>query len=318
MDIEIEDDETPSEQLPRKEAEQSVMAETSFAEAEDNVFERSEPEDGANEKQTSESPPLSGPSTSQLEKHGSKLATPAIRYLTRQLNVQLEDIPGTGNDGRVLKEDVYRFLESADQGAISIATTQPEPLSPTNTLDTPDSKPLSAARDNESYQEEHHLPLTNIQAQMFKMMTKSLAIPHFLYTDEYKLDALESLRARLNRNIAQTLSPSSQSPSFSSSLVSSSSSSETTPMLSKKLTYLPFIIKATSLALKDYPILNARLDSSPSSFPLTSQSQSPSPTTQTPRLVLRQHHNIGIATSTPQGLVVPVIKEDGKDEDGDA
>ena len=58
-----------------------------------------------------------------------------------------------------------------------------------------------------------------------------------------------------------------------------------------KLTYLPFIIKALIPALKQYPYLNATLDD------------------EKEEIVLRKYYNIGIATDTDQGLVVPVIKD---------
>jgi pyruvate dehydrogenase E2 component (dihydrolipoamide acetyltransferase) len=58
-----------------------------------------------------------------------------------------------------------------------------------------------------------------------------------------------------------------------------------------KLTYLPFIIKALIPALKRYPYLNATLDDEKS------------------EIVLKKYYNIGMATDTEQGLVVPVIKD---------
>ncbi|KAI9816397.1 MAG: hypothetical protein M1832_005064 [Thelocarpon impressellum] len=103
---------------------------------------------------------------------------------------------------------------------------------------------------------------------MFKTMTRSLSIPHFLYSDEVNLDPLTSLRIRLSTHVSK------ESP--------------------QKLTYLPFIIKAVSLALKEFPLINARVDF-------------PSDTTK-PCLVMRAQHNIGVAMSTPQGLLVPNIK----------
>jgi pyruvate dehydrogenase E2 component (dihydrolipoamide acetyltransferase) len=57
-----------------------------------------------------------------------------------------------------------------------------------------------------------------------------------------------------------------------------------------KLTYLPFIIKALVLALKKYPYLNASLDD------------------EKQEIVLKKYYNIGIATDTDQGLVVPVVR----------
>ncbi len=63
-----------------------------------------------------------------------------------------------------------------------------------------------------------------------------------------------------------------------------------------RLTYLPFIIKALVPALKEFPYVNAMLDD------------------QGGNIVLKKYYNIGIATDTEQGLVVPVVKGvDGKD-----
>jgi 2-oxoisovalerate dehydrogenase E2 component (dihydrolipoyl transacylase) len=183
------------------------------------------------------------------------LATPAIRHLTKELGVSLEDIHGTGRDGRVLKEDVYKFVE-AKKTASSTPTESP----------TPQAAAASTA------QEEKVVPLTNIQHQMFKAMTASLKIPHFLYADEIDFTSLSSLRQRLNSSISST-------------------SSQPT---SQKLSYLPFILKALSLALHQYPILNSRID-----VPQNGGK---------PSLVYRPQHNIGVAMDTPQGLLVPVIK----------
>jgi len=57
-----------------------------------------------------------------------------------------------------------------------------------------------------------------------------------------------------------------------------------------RLTYLPFIIKALVLALKKYPYLNSSLDD------------------EKQEIVLKKYYNIGIATDTEQGLLVPVVK----------
>jgi len=58
-----------------------------------------------------------------------------------------------------------------------------------------------------------------------------------------------------------------------------------------RLTYLPFIIKALIPALKEFPFVNSSLDE------------------QNGNIVLKKYYNIGIATDTEQGLVVPVVKD---------
>jgi 2-oxoisovalerate dehydrogenase E2 component (dihydrolipoyl transacylase) len=190
-------------------------------------------------------------------KHAT-LAAPAVRHLTRALDVDISSVIGTGKDGRVMKEDVYRFAEARD---LSSATTS-EPIS------TPCS--ISSPVFDDGPQKETAVALSNIQVQMFKTMTRSLTIPHFLYADEIDFSSLTSLRHRLNKSLANFRN-------------------ETT-----KLSFLPFIIKAVSLSLHQYPILNARaeIDSS----------------TSKPSLLMRSQHNIGIAMDTPHGLLVPVIR----------
>jgi pyruvate dehydrogenase E2 component (dihydrolipoamide acetyltransferase) len=57
------------------------------------------------------------------------------------------------------------------------------------------------------------------------------------------------------------------------------------------LTYLPFIMKAVQHALTEHPLLNATLDD------------------QAGEIVIRHYHNIGIAVDTPDGLMVPVVRD---------
>jgi len=184
-------------------------------------------------------------------KHGA-LATPAVRHLTKELDVNISDVQGTGRDGRVMKEDVHQFAKLRDSGA---STRGPASTLP---IDTPT-------------QTETITQLSNTQSMMFKSMTKSLTIPHFLYADEIDFSRLLDLRTRLNKGLAK-------SPTNDIS----------------KISYLPFIIKAVSMAIQQYPMLNARVDVDSS--------------TGKPVLVYRSQHNIGIAMDTPSGLIVPVLK----------
>jgi 2-oxoisovalerate dehydrogenase E2 component (dihydrolipoyl transacylase) len=188
-------------------------------------------------------------------KHAA-LATPAVRHLSKELNVDITQIAGTGREGRVSKEDIYKFVEakkSAPQGQqTTTAYAIPQVM---------------------GKQQETRTPLTKTQKHMFKTMTRSLNIPHFLYSDEIDFTNLVELRRRLNRVLSK-----------------SADTDEVT-----KLSYLPFIIKAVSMALFKHPILNARVDIDPA--------------TSKPSLAFRSQHNIGVAMDTPQGLLVPVIKD---------
>lgn len=188
-------------------------------------------------------------STPQKKSAIATLATPAVRHLLKQHGLDISHVEGSGKDGRVLKEDVLKH------------TTTQKPLAT-----TPNDQMQPPAASVGEVQPDRTISLTPTQAAMFKTMTRSLSIPHFLYTDTVDVGPLDALRRILNGG-------------------------SSTPQV--KLTLLPFLIKALSIAMVRYPILNTRVDETSS---------------DKPQLVIRGAHNIGIACDTPQGLVVPVIK----------
>jgi 2-oxoisovalerate dehydrogenase E2 component (dihydrolipoyl transacylase) len=179
---------------------------------------------------------------------GPSLAAPAVRGLLKEHKIDISGVKGSGQDGRILKEDVHAYLEGRSAGIRS----------------TPPARPTVSS---DSKQTETAQPLSPIQTQMFRTMTASLSIPHFLYADEVNITQLSSLRSRLKRSQAQS---------------------------DPKITLLSFVLKAVSVALDKYPLLNARLDTNANS--------------SKPQLLYRSNHNIGIAMDTPTGLLVPVVK----------
>jgi 2-oxoisovalerate dehydrogenase E2 component (dihydrolipoyl transacylase) len=216
-------------------------------------------------------------------KHAA-LATPAVRHLSKEMKVDIAEINGTGRDGRVLKEDIYKFVEGRNAAPSQTpSTTQPTPTGPaTGSFTSPD---VSTA----GPQQETPVALTRTQEMMFKAMTRSLSIPHFLYADEVDFTSLVELRGRLNKVLAKS--------GLSDSQVG-------------KLSYLPFIIKAVSMALYKYPTLNARVDID-STNTNGNNSNNNNSNNNKPTLVLRSQHNIGVAMDTPSGLLVPVVKNVG-------
>ncbi|RKP25259.1 2-oxoacid dehydrogenases acyltransferase-domain-containing protein, partial [Syncephalis pseudoplumigaleata] len=148
------------------------------------------------------------------------LATPAVRRVARENNVDLRVVQGTGKGGRILKEDVLRHLSGAAPPTFtptSAAAAAAAAAIPANTI----------------------APLTPMQRSMYKAMSRSLQIPHFGYSDEIVMTACHALRKQIN-----------------ATLVSSSSSSDNAASIAK-ISYMPILIKALSTALRDFPILNA-------------------------------------------------------------
>jgi 2-oxoisovalerate dehydrogenase E2 component (dihydrolipoyl transacylase) len=183
----------------------------------------------------------------QPGKHAS-LATPAVRGMLKDLKLSIEDIEGTGKEGRVLKEDVQRHAQAAKQA--SSKTSTPE---------------TSTTVSSQQVEDRVHT-LTPVQSGMFRQMTKSLSIPHFLFTDSIDFSSLTQLRKKYNVNREKA----------------------------ERITPLPIIIKAVSLTLQQFPLLNAHLDATTNP--------------DKPQLLVKGGHNIGVAVDSPSGLLVPVIK----------
>ncbi|ANB59608.1 dihydrolipoamide acetyltransferase family protein [Anoxybacteroides amylolyticum] len=110
-------------------------------------------------------------------------------------------------------------------------------------------------------QTEERLPMRGLRKKIAEKMVKSFyTAPHVTGMDEVDVTTLVDIRTSLMNQ------------------------------LSIKLTYLPFVIKAVTRALKEHPLFNATLDE------------------ETNEIVLKKEYHIGIATATKEGLVVPVIR----------
>ncbi|CEP15445.1 hypothetical protein [Parasitella parasitica] len=115
--------------------------------------------------------------------------------------------------------------------------------------------------------------LSMVQKAMFKSMTQSLSIPQLGYKDDIEIDATTKYRAELNKHI--------------------NAHPDRYPFT--KMTYLPIFVKCLSIALRHYPIMNAKLSGDVHDV-------------NSIQITYRPSHNIGIAMDTPQGLIVPNVK----------
>lgn len=170
---------------------------------------------------------------------GKVLATPAVRRIAREHDLDLQQVPGSGRNGRVLKEDILGYLETGQADAAKPAEQAP------------------SAQDRTE-------PIRGVQAAMARQMTDAATIPHFTYADELDVTELEALR--------QTLKPEFEADGL-------------------KLSLMPLMLKALELAIRQYPILNSRVNDDCS------------------ELTYKADVNIGIAADTPMGLMVPNIKQ---------
>eukprot|EP01117_Protostelium_nocturnum_P006492 TRINITY_DN2341_c0_g1_i1.p1 TRINITY_DN2341_c0_g1~~TRINITY_DN2341_c0_g1_i1.p1 ORF type:complete len:551 (-),score=217.66 TRINITY_DN2341_c0_g1_i1:40-1623(-) len=189
------------------------------------------------------------------EENAKVMASPAVRHMARTHNINLKTVKASGKDGRITKEDILKFISDPKSQVVaeSLASFK----------QTPSSLPPSAPQP-EALAEDRVVPLTGYSRIMAKTMVLSNSIPHFGYSDEVIADGLISLRKQLKK-IAESEGV--------------------------KLTYMPIIIKATSLALSKYPTLNSSFNAESSV------------------IIVKGSHNIGVAMNTPNGLVVPNIKD---------
>ncbi|KAM9358563.1 lipoamide acyltransferase component of branched-chain alpha-keto acid dehydrogenase complex, mitochondrial [Symphorus nematophorus] len=224
------------------------------------------------EEDVVETPAMAREEHTHQEIKGHKTqATPAVRRLAMENNIKLSEVVGTGKDGRILKEDILNYL-ARQTGAIlpptpfqEIQTPPPapppaaaRPASPAAAIKIPPTTPRPVFTGKDVTE-----PLKGFHKAMVKTMTAALKIPHFGYCDEVDLTRLVALRAELK------------------------STSEARGI---KLSYMPFFIKAASLGLLHFPILNASVDEG------------------CQNITYKASHNIGLAMDTSQGLLVPNVK----------
>ncbi|XP_020022038.1 lipoamide acyltransferase component of branched-chain alpha-keto acid dehydrogenase complex, mitochondrial isoform X1 [Castor canadensis] len=214
------------------------------------------------EEDVVETPAMSHDEHTHQQIKGQKtLATPAVRRLAMENNIKLSEVVGSGKDGRILKEDILNYLER-QTGAIlppsPKAEVMPPPPKPKDrAVPTPTSRPPVFTGQDKAQ------PLTGFQKAMVKTMTAALKIPHFGYCDEVNLTELVKLREELKPiALARGI----------------------------KLSFMPFFLKAASLGLLQFPILNASVDEN------------------CQNITYKASHNIGIAMDTKQGLIVPNVK----------
>ncbi|KAK9664711.1 hypothetical protein RND81_14G063000 [Saponaria officinalis] len=106
------------------------------------------------------------------------LCTPAVRNLAKELGVNVSDIKGSGKDGRLLKEDVVKYVGSKDADHLSSCSDHSN----------------QSVFENLIY-EDKVVPLRGFQRVMVKSMTMAASIPHFHYVEELKCDALIELKS---------------------------------------------------------------------------------------------------------------------------
>jgi len=166
------------------------------------------------------------PAPSKGAPDGRALAAPATRKLARTLDIDINQVTGTGPAGRVTNEDVQSFSQGGGQAPASEEKSEKSAPATDSTV-----APYLGGRPTA---EDERLPLKGIRKIIAERMVKSKhTIPHVTSVDEVDLTALVEFRSRAKEIAAKK---------------------------GVKLTFLPFFFKALTTALREFPYLNAQID----------------------------------------------------------
>lgn len=177
-------------------------------------------------------------------------ASPSIRRIAHELDIDLSKIKGTGEKNRITKDDIKNYLSRGTGSSLNVL---PQPIVDFSKFGTVESQSLSKIK---------KISGANLHRNW-------VSIPHVTQFIEANITALEKFRQENKEKAAKK---------------------------GFKLTPLVFIMKAVVAALKKFPQFNASLDVSGEN------------------LILKKYFHIGVAVDTPNGLVVPVIRDvDQKD-----
>ena len=179
-------------------------------------------------------------------------ASPSVRQFARELGVTLSSVSGSGEKGRITKQDVQNFVKQKVNAPEVVANTG-SGIPPVPVINF------------EKFGEIETKELSRIKKISGKHLHACwLNIPHVTQFDDADITELEEFR-KTNKDMAAKQGV--------------------------NLTPLVFIMKAVVASLKMFPELNASLSEDKES------------------LIIKKYYNIGVAVDTPNGLMVPVIKD---------
>ncbi len=182
---------------------------------------------------------------------GQPILTPSAQKLIADHGLAQHPIAGTGKGGRVLKEDVLRFLDER--------VTKSAPATPSGVAD--ESAPETEIDGSRA---EKRVPMTRLRARIAERLVVAQHTAAILTTfNEVNMQPVMDLRQRYRERFEKEYAV--------------------------RLGYMSFFVKAAVEALKQFPEVNASVDGAD--------------------IVYHGYYDIGIAVSSPRGLVVPILRD---------
>ena len=178
-------------------------------------------------------------------------ASPKARKFARELGVDINQVAGSEKGGRVVEDDIKKFVSSNSKNKVVAKDTKPDKIK--NEFEHSD------------FGEIEIKDIPRVKKLSSKYLTNSwTTIPHVTNHDEADITEMESFRSSLT-------------DMYTGEKI--------------KITPLAFIIKALVASLKKFPSFNSSIDE-----------------IETGKMTLKKYYHIGIAVDTPNGLMVPKIR----------
>lgn len=229
--------------------------------------------------------PTSLPNRPAAAFSGPRFYSPLVLKIAQEEGIgmaELESIAGTGQDGRVSKNDILKYLESGRQQ--SSATQQHSAVEA-----TPEKAPPAA---NSQQMQVVSQPASE---SVGNQPAKQVASYHFPAGDNVEIIEMDRMRRLIAKHMVDSRDISAHVSSFAEADVTNMVmwrervKKDFEKRENDKITYTPLFIEAIVRSIKKYPWLNSSIDGD--------------------KLIIKKDIHIGMATALPSGnLIVPVIK----------
>lgn len=217
----------PDHDIPDHE-EDNEQEDTSAAKSHEQV---NEALGAADAKKPSEDQPTQTPQPKVAEStddHRRVISMPSVRKYARELNVLIAEVPGTGKNGRILKQDVDAFI-AGNQQAVDETQQATEVVTETATEPVSKQQPIFEGEFPETREK-----MSPMRRAISKAMSNSKhTAAHVTLLDEVDVTALVAHRKEFKEIAAKK---------------------------DIKLTYLPYVVKALVATLREFPQFNTSLD----------------------------------------------------------
>jgi 2-oxoglutarate dehydrogenase E2 component (dihydrolipoamide succinyltransferase) len=187
---------------------------------------------------------------------GAGRASPSVRKLAQEYEVDLAEVTGSGSGGRITRNDVERLIREQSRSTAPEKTAEPERDG--------EAQPAPAVSEDGRAALEERVRLSRRRQTIAQRLVESQQTAAILTTfNEVDMSAVMELRKRHKESFQERTGA--------------------------RLGFMSFFTKAAIGALKAFPKVNAELQGS--------------------ELLLKKYYDIGVAVSTDEGLVVPVIRD---------